>query len=247
MGCDGRDLRSTIVPRPFLTARWSNLVLLTFEAPEQLVRSHVTAGIDLDRWNGRTHVSLVALEMLNVRVFGQRIPGFTTHPQVNFRLYVRPHAAPAVWFVRELVPSRLIAAVGRLLYREPFQVARLEARFAESADDVTAEYRFGPGTRRYHILVTGSRSAAVPPTTSFEHYLKERTSGCRTDRRRRPQTFRVQHPPWAVREVKRADYDVDFGALYGQDWRFLNDRTPVSVIFAVGSEVTVYRASGAPP
>ena len=234
-------------PRPFLTARWSNLVLLTFEVPEQLVRSHVTADIDLDRWNGRTHVSLVALEMLDVRVLGLRIPGFTTHPQVNFRVYVRPHAAPAVWFVRELVPSRLIAAVGRLLYREPFQAARLEARFAESADDVTAEYRFGPGAHRYHVLVTGSRSAAVPPTTSFEHYLKERTSGCRTDRQRRLQTFRVQHPPWAVREVMRVDYDVDFGALYGQEWSFLNDRKPVSVIFAVGSEVAVYRASGAPP
>jgi len=235
------------MPRPFLTARWSNLVLLTFEAPEQLVRSLVTADVDLDRWNGRTHVSLVALEMVDVRVLGLRIPGFTTHPQVNLRVYVRPHAAPAVWFVRELVPSRLIAAVGRLLYREPFQAARLEAKFADSADGVTAEYRFGRGARRYHVRVTGSRSAAVPPATSFEHYLKERTSGCRTDRHRRLQTFRVQHPSWAVREVKRVDYDVDFGALYGQEWRFLNDRKPVSVIFAVGSEVAVYRASRAPP
>src|SRR5437667_9840565 len=108
MGCDGRDLRSTIVPRPFLTARWSNLVLLTLEAPEQLVRSHVTARIDLDRWNGRTHVSLVALELLHVRLFGQRIPGFPPHPQVDFRLYVRPHAAPAVGRDRALVPRRLI-------------------------------------------------------------------------------------------------------------------------------------------
>ena len=228
------------MPRPFLTARWSNLVLLTFEAPEQLLRAHVTAGFDLDRWNGQTHVSLVALEMRDVRVLGRRIPGFTTHSQVNLRVYVRVHAAPAVWFVRELVPSRLIAAVGRLLYREPFQAARLEADFRESAENVTAEYRFGLGARRYRVLVTGSRSAAVPPATSFEHYLKERTHGCRTDRRGRLKAFRVQHPLWAVREVKRVDYDVDFGTLYGTEWRFLNDRKPVSVMFAMGSEVAVY-------
>ena len=105
---------------------------------------------------------------------------------------------------------------------------------------MTAEYRFGLGAPRYRVLVTGSRSAAVPPATSFEHYLKERTHGCRTDRCGRLKTFRVQHPPWAVREVKRVDYDVDFGTLYGTEWRFLNDRKPVSVMFAMGSEVAVY-------
>jgi len=33
---------------------------------------------------------------------------------------------------------------------------------------------------------------------------------------------------------------VDFGFLYGADWRFLNDARPVSAIFTPGSEVTVY-------
>lgn len=216
------------------------MVLITFEAPEELVRAHIPPGVDPDRWNGRTHVSLVALQMLDVRVLGWRIPGFATHPQVNFRTYVRHGADPAVAFVRELVPSRLIAAVGRLHYGEPFQLARIEARIAEHADGVRVEYRFGLARPEYRVTVVGSHAAAAPAPTSFEHYLTERTHGCRGDRSGRLRTFRVAHPAWAVREVREVDYEVDFGELYGREWRLLNDRKPASVVCAVGSDVAVY-------
>ena len=60
------------MPRPFLTAHWSDVLLLTFEAPADLVRRLVPAGVEPDRWNGRTHVSLVALGMQRVRLRGSR-------------------------------------------------------------------------------------------------------------------------------------------------------------------------------
>jgi len=68
-----------VTPRPFLAARWSHIILLTFEAPEELIRRSIPPGVEPDRWNGRTHVSLVALQMLDVRIKGWRIPGFTAH------------------------------------------------------------------------------------------------------------------------------------------------------------------------
>src|SRR6059058_2765069 len=140
-----------VMTRPFLTARWSNVVLLTFEAPEELVRAQVAPGVEPDRWNGKTHVSLVALEMRDVRLRGWRIPGFAAHPQVNLRVYARHRSHAAVAFVRELVPSRLIAAVGRLRFREPFRAARIEALITEGAGGVSAAYRFGLAAPQYHI------------------------------------------------------------------------------------------------
>jgi uncharacterized protein len=229
-----------LTPRPFLRARWSNLVFLTFEAAEDAVRAHIPPGVEPDRWEGKTHVSLVALQMVEVRVLDWRLPGFGMYPQVNFRTYLRCAGHPAVSFVRELVPSRLVAAVARLRYGEPFQTARIEAHIAEHADGIRAEYRFGPHAPRYRIAVTGSHAAAVPLETSFEHHLIERTHGCGSDRGGRLRTFRVEHPRWAVRAVSKVDYEVDFEALYGAEWRWLNTRTPRSVIFAVGSDVAVH-------
>ena len=87
-----------MTPRPFLAARWAHIIVLTFEAPEDLIRRSIPPGVDADRWNGRTHVSLVALQMLDVRIKGWRVPGFTTHAQVNFRTYVRAGGEPWVGY-----------------------------------------------------------------------------------------------------------------------------------------------------
>ncbi len=244
-----------MTPRPFLAARWSHIILLTFEAPEALIRRAIPQGVEPDRWNGRTHVSLVALQMLDVRIKGWRIPGFATHPQVNFRTYVRAKGEPGVWFVRQFVSSRLIAAVGRLRYGEPFWPTPIRSRVVDLHGEVRAEYGVGPAALGWHVSVSGSRAALVPPPDSSEHYFIERAFACRTRPDGNLGVFRVAHPAWAVRQIRTLDYRLDFGSLYGAEWEFLNRAQPTDVVFAEGSEVAVYaptdsratRDAAAPP
>jgi len=232
-----------VTPRPFLAARWAHIIVLTFEAPEDLIRRSIPPGVDADRWNGRTHVSLVALQMLDVRIKGWRVPGFTTHAQVNFRTYVRAGGEPGVWFVREFVPSRLIAAVGRLRYGEPFWPTPIRSRVVELPAEVRAEYAVGPPALGWHVNVAGSRAALAPPPDSPEHYFIERSFACRARPDGRLRLFRVVHPAWAVRDVRAVDYRFDFGSLCGTEWESLNRAQPASVVFAEGSEVAVYAPS----
>jgi uncharacterized protein len=228
------------VPRPFLTARWSDIVLLTFEAPEGMIRRLIPAGVEPDRWEGRTHVSVVALQMLDVRVKGWAIPGFRAHPQINFRTYVRAGGQRGVWFIRQLVSSRVIAAVARLKYDEPFWPMPIRRRVLATPADVRAEYAVGPAALGWHVSATAAREARLPAPDSAEHYFTDRSFACRTRADGSLGTFRVEHPPWAVREIRAVDYRLDFGSLYGAGWEFLNRAQPTSVAFAVGSEVLVY-------
>lgn len=233
--------------RPFLTARWSDIVLLTFEAPEGLLRRAIPPSVELDHWNGRTHVSIVALHMRDVRVLGWGIPGFTAHPQVNFRTYVRWGGEAGVWFIRQFVPSRVIAAVGRLRYDEPFWPTPIRRRVVETPTDLRAEYAVGPEALGWHVNVAGSRLARIPAAASPEHYLTERGFACRARPDGALSVFRVVHPAWAVREVRGVDYRFDFGSLYGAEWEFLNKAEPASVVFAEGSAVAVYPPTVGPP
>ena len=231
--------------RPFLAARWSHIVLLTFEAPEGLIRRSIPPGVEPDRWDGRTHVSVVALQMRDVRVAGWRIPGFTAHPQVNFRTYVRLADEPGVWFVRQFVPSRLIAAVGRLRYGEPFWPTPIRSRVLDLPTEVRAEYAVGPPALGWHVNVAASPVARLPAPDSVEHYVMERVFACRARPDGRLGVFRVAHPAWAVHDVRAVDYRFDFGSLYGAEWEFLNRAQPTSVVFAEGSEVAVYAPTDA--
>ncbi|HEX4627344.1 MAG TPA: DUF2071 domain-containing protein, partial [Gemmatimonadales bacterium] len=219
---------------------WSDIILLTFEAPEGLIRRALPAGAEPDRWEGRTHVSIVALQMHDVRVKGWGIPGFRAHTQVNFRTYVRVGGQPGVWFIRQLVPSRVIAAVARLKYDEPFWPTPIRRRIVAMPTEVRAEYGVGPAALGWHVSATGSGDARLPAHDSAEHYFTSRLFACRTRHDGSLGTFRVEHPPWAVREIRALDYRFDFGSLYGAEWEFLNRVQPASVVFAAGSEVAVY-------
>lgn len=225
--------------RAFLTARWQHLVFVTFEAPDALLAPLVPAGCQLDRWSGRAYVSLVALRMERVRIRGLAVPGFTAYPQVNLRSYVRHAGQPAVYFVQELVPSRLLAAVARWRYGEPFAAGRVETSVTSDAGSSMVEYRFGVDRPHNRIAVRGSRDTAVPDAATFGHWVKERVRGCRAGRDGRLRTFDVTHPLWALHRVESVTCEVDYAALYGRDWAFLADARPASVLYAIGSEVTV--------
>ena len=106
--------------RPFLTARWTDLVILNYEVPPAVVLPLVPRGTELDIWQGQALVSLVGFLFTDTRVHGLAIPGHRHFEEVNLRFYVRRRVASAadrraVVFVRELVPRYAIAAIARFL------------------------------------------------------------------------------------------------------------------------------------
>src|SRR5512138_1282205 len=107
--------------RPFLTARWVDLLLVTWRAPDSLLRDRLPRGAELDRWEGHALVSLVAFDFEETRVFGVRWPGLVSFPELNLRFYVRQAGRRGVVFIREYVPNALLAAVARWRFHEPYR------------------------------------------------------------------------------------------------------------------------------
>src|SRR2546429_868618 len=120
--------------------------------------------------------------MRRVRLRGWPVPGFSAHLQVNFRTYIRYRGEPGVWFIREFVPSRLLAAVAWLKFGEPFGTAPIRVRVEEQESSLRTSYRLERPELGWHLTMAGSRATHVPPTDSPEHYFKERVLACRARR-----------------------------------------------------------------
>jgi uncharacterized protein YqjF (DUF2071 family) len=226
--------------RPFLTARWSELLIVTYEVPEALVRRHVHPSLEPDRWEGRTHASLVAFDFLETRVLGCAVPGLVSFPEVNLRTYVRLGGARGVVFIRELVPSPVVAAVARLRYNEPYYAARMLSAVGDAAGELAAVRRWWWRGRAHTLAARSTGGATVPDEGSVEHHFKEHAWGFGVTRAGRLRRYRVDHPVWSVRDVLELHCDVDFGQLYGPEWAPLTGATPASVVHAVGSAVAVF-------
>jgi hypothetical protein len=72
--------------KPFLTARWSNLINVTFALKPDLLLPYLPKGVEPDVVNGSAFVSLVAFQFLDTAMFGKRVPFHGYFPEINLRL-----------------------------------------------------------------------------------------------------------------------------------------------------------------
>jgi uncharacterized protein len=230
------------VRRPFLTARWSNLAILTWEVAPALLEPHLPPGLELDRRDGAVFASLVAFDFIDTRVLGIPWPGLTRFPEVNLRFYVRRGERRGVVFIREFVPQAVVAWVARALYNEPYLVAPVESGVGEESSGIVTVRRLRWRGQAQSIEVTGGKPAFRPPEDSLEHFFKEHEWGFGRDRRGRTVAYRVRHPVWDVYPVRSWTLDFDTELVYGSGWNRLSSEKPASVILAAGSAVSVYSA-----
>lgn len=232
--------------RPFLTARWEDLVLLNFECPAEILAPLCPVGTELDSWQGRHLVSLVGFHFVDTRLKGIPIPGHRNFAEVNLRFYVRrnvPDEAPrrGVVFVREVVPRHAISWTARLLYNEPYATAQMTRdvsldplsggalRYGWAIDGERHELR-AEVQGAAHTLVPGSEAEFI--TEHYWGYTRQRDGGTIE--------YRVSHPAWQVWEGQGEYESSPAAMLYGSAFSEVLSATPHSCFVAVGSGVEVF-------
>ena len=111
----------------FLSARWNNLILCNYPVDEDCLKPYLPPGCELDYFKDNVFVSLVAFQFLDTRVFGFKWPGFAHFLEVNLRFYIKFNGERGVCFIREYVPSFLIAKLARFVYNELIRLRLFQA------------------------------------------------------------------------------------------------------------------------
>jgi uncharacterized protein len=219
--------------RPFLTAAWRNLVMLSYEVTPATLTPLLPAGVELDLWKGHALVTAVGFQFLETRIRGFAVPLHRNFDEINLRFYVRREVGTetrrGVVFLRELVAPRLVAMIARWRYNEPYEVAAV--RRATSPDG-RVEY----GWRQYRtsgrVAATAYGDRAVPPRGSQAAFVTQRHWGYTRQRDGGTIEYHVSHPPWRVRAARDPLCEGDTtGIIPAGD--------PTSVLVADGSGVEV--------
>lgn len=253
--------------RPFLTARWADLVLLNFVVPVEAIAQIAPPGTEPDLHDGVAYVSVVGFRFENVRVLGLPIPGHTAFDEVNLRYYVKHTAGDevrrGVVFIREIVPRRAVALVANWLYNENYVTCPMRSaihkRGATLAVGDTAAYAWrtkvpvpcregreegsiaiGIPHRWNRIAARVATPLALPPAGSLDEFIVEHYWGYVRGRDGQTREYRVAHPPWRVARADEVTWDCDLAANYPAPFAEYLASPPASAILAEGSAVQVF-------
>jgi len=225
--------------------------MLNYEIAPETLSPFVPAGTELDAWEGRTLVSVVAFLFLRTTVLGTGIPFHRDFEEINLRFYVRRKAEGewrrGVVFVKEIVPRLAIAAVARLVYGERYVALptshRLGPSLPGSATPSRVEYAWRTGRRANRVELSPAAAYAPLPAGSEEEFVTEHYWGYARSRGGATLEYRVEHPPWRVAVAESACLDCDTAGLYGDRFVEALSGAPVSAFLAEGSEVAVHHGA----
>jgi uncharacterized protein YqjF (DUF2071 family) len=229
----------------FITDEWRHLAIASYIVDPDALTRHLPSGTELDLWNGKCYVSLVAFRFENTRVRGVRIPWHTDFEEINLRFYVRRHDGVewkrGVVFIKEIVPKFAIAFVARTLFGENYVQMGTASQLIKGGNQITVAYQW-QDHRLHRFAVSATDILEEIASGSEAEFITEHYWGYTRRSIEQTSEYLVEHPRWKTYPVIDFEIDVAFGSLYGAEFTSLSREEPVSVMLAEGSEVQVGKA-----
>lgn len=232
--------------KKFLDAEWQNLVMANYEIDPKLLINHIPAGTELDIWNGKCYVSLVAFMFVNTRIMGFKIPFHINFEEVNLRFYVRyKHENEwrrGVVFVKEIVPKPMISFVANTLYGEHYYTMPMKHKISSSLDQLQVEYFWKFRNEWNHLKVWANPEEKPILPDSEEEFISEHYWGYTKLSEAKTSQYQVEHPRWNYYQVENYDIKCNASQLYGAAFGECLSQKPLSVFLTKGSEISVRKA-----
>jgi hypothetical protein len=230
--------------RIFLSTEWRDLVMLNYEIDPALLQPFVPRGTELDSFERKTYLSLVALRFARTRLFGSiAIPFHENFDEVNLRIYVRRREGSellrGVTFIREIVSLPAVTLLARVAYAENYMTLPLRHSINLTESGGSIEYSWKSDRQQFRIRAQTEGTSSPATEGSLEQFISEHYWGY-TQHRHRSLEYHVTHEPWRIWRAIDAGFEGDGRILYGSELGSILSHPPNSAFIADGSPVLVF-------
>jgi uncharacterized protein YqjF (DUF2071 family) len=221
---------------PLFIAGWKNVLMLHFEVDAEALQRHVP--YELDLWDGKAFVSLVAFAM---RAMRPRVGGratallfrpIATHDFLNVRTYVRHGEERGIHFIAEWLTSRLAVMLGPRTFGLPYHYGRIAYQH-DLINGLVAGRIVDAKTSAalaYNARLAEPKIFQPCVEGSLEEWLMECYTAFNSAGGSR-RFFRVWHPPWPQRA---AEVTFEDQSLLTKHWPWFAQARFVGANFSPG-------------
>jgi uncharacterized protein YqjF (DUF2071 family) len=206
---------------------WRSLLFVHWAVPADVLRPLVSPSLEIDSFDGRAFVGLVAFDIPELRPVRALPPppGAGRFLETNLRTYVKHQGEPGVWFFSLDAASSLAVLGARASYGLPYFRADMNWRRDGERVDYHSQRRWpapGNATLDLEYEIGPSRDPAVPGT--LEHFLVERYRLFARHPLLGLCEGQVRHHPYPLRQARTTRLDQTLLAAAGIT--ATGDRTP---------------------
>jgi uncharacterized protein YqjF (DUF2071 family) len=225
---------------PFLSAEWSNLLVINYKIDPITLKPLLPRGTELDSFNGEYFISLVGF-MFKKNKFAGLLPTF---PYVNFeeanlrfyvKRYINEECRKGVAFIREVVPAKLIAFLARAIYNEPY----LALPMSHEIQAQSVSYSWKSDFEVCSISAKIETLTQPLQQNTFPHFILEHYWGYTAQKNGSAIEYKVEHPPWNYHNVIALEISSSTAKFYGGRFEEVLQQKPHSAFVAQGSLITV--------
>lgn len=209
---------------------WNHVLFMHWEVPIELLRTCVPEGMNIDTFEGKAYVSLVAFQMQKVRPRNLPSMSFISDfEELNLRTYIDNDGKKGVYFISIEAGKRLSAYVSRKLSGLPYRKSNMlnqRGHYVSRNDekDVALDVTFEVGEKLAH-------------KTTLDHWLTERYCCIYADRNNNLYRYEMHHPEWELKSAEISKINVS----YPIETMNLSARTPELVHYSEGVKVLAWK------
>jgi uncharacterized protein len=228
----------------FLTGEWRKLIMANYAVNPAILQKYLPKHTELDLYQGVCYVSLVGFMFLKTKLKGIPIPFHGNFEEVNLRFYVKHkdengQFKRGVVFIKEIVPKFALSWVANIVYNEPYVTMPTKHDWVVSADEIVVNYGWKHKKIWMSMEVTAENKLVKIGSNSEEEFITEHYWGYTKINENKTSEFGVEHPRWQTYPIKSYSINANFEALYGDEFAFLNNQKPNSILLAEGSAIAV--------
>jgi uncharacterized protein len=224
--------------RAIVTVDWRKLCHLVYAVDPAVLSASLPPGTSLDLWGDRAIVELVLWSARDLKVLGVKLPERLDTIDVGLRYLVHEGPRRGRVSIAEYSSSTYAAIVARALFKEPTQQAPAAAHFEATPAALVCSYQI-EHAGHHQVSVRAAAECARPAEQTLARFVVDRPYTYARSPKGTLLRGDVDHAPLEVYPVQEHECAVDFGALYGQSWAFLNGERPIGVVLAEGAFVRV--------
>ena len=132
-----------------------------------------------------------------------------------------------------------MACVARALYNENYHTHAMRHAVTKVGEATRYSYEIDAGGRAHRLVATVTEPAQPLVAGTETEFIAEHYYGYSRQPDGGTMEYRVDHAPWMVHAVYKAELDFDVGALYGDAFAPYLGTEPRSALVAIGSAVSV--------